>query len=367
MNNNNTNIQNQMVNSMNINNNIQNQMFSSMNYNNNIMQNQMLHSMNISNNVQNQIHNNMNNNNTNNQNQILNNMNNNNMQNQILNNMNNNNINMQNQMSNIMSNNNMQNQMSNIINSNNMQNQMPNFMNSNIMQNQMSFMSQFYNPNMNMNMNPQVVNNKEKDDDIYKNDPEDIYPYIKEPKKEIILVTSDLKRKRILIPDSLRKNELYYTSTKFRRYKYSEIKLFHNTILLDDDDTSIEGISNGDIIKINEYLDVDTSFSETLLLKYKNSERINITCTDSNGVKFIKSLPVDITVFDMMKAFYAAMEIPFKYFEGKFISNGMDLTDKKNEILKDLFKGSSSINITYCSLENLAGGDPFYNLKLEKF
>jgi len=346
MNNNNTNIQNQMVNSMNINNNIQNQMFSSMNYNNNIMQNQMLHSMNISNNVQNQIHNNMNNNNTNNQNQILNNMNNNNMQNQILNNMNNNNINMQNQMSNIMSNNNMQNQMSNIINSNNMQNQMPNFMNSNIMQNQMSFMSQFYNPNMNMNMNPQVVNNKEKDDDIYKNDPEDIYPYIKEPKKEIILVTSDLKRKRILIPDSLRKNELYYTSTKFRRYKY---------------------LSNGDIIKINEYLDVDTSFSETLLLKYKNSERINITCTNSNGVKFIKSLPVDITVFDMMKAFYAAMEIPFKYFEGKFISNGMDLTDKKNEILKDLFKGSSSINITYCSLENLAGGDPFYNLKLEKF
>ena len=68
----------------------------------------------------------------------------------------------------------------------------------------------------------------------------------------------------------------------------------------------------------------------------------------------------------MMKAFYAAMEIPFKYFEGKFISNGMDLTDKKNEILKDLFKGSSSISITYYSLENLTSGDPFYNLKTGK-
>ena len=114
------------------------------------------------------------------------------------------------------------------MNSNIMQNQMPIFMNSNIMQNQMTYMSQFYNQNMNMNMNmnPQVVNNKEKDYDIYKNEPEDIYPYIKEPKKEIILVTSDLKRKRILIPEYLSKNELYYTSSKFRRYKYSVMKLF---------------------------------------------------------------------------------------------------------------------------------------------
>ena len=66
----------------------------------------------------------------------------------------------------------------------------------------------------------------------------------------------------------------------------------------------------------------------------------------------------------MMKAFYAAMEIPFKYFEGKFISNGMDLTDKKNEILKDLFKGQASINY-YPPIE-LTGGDPFYNLKTGK-
>ena len=266
---------------------------------------------------------------------------------------------------------NMQNQMLNNMNINNnfMQNQILNNMNNNNMQNQMPFMSQFFYPNMNMNMNvnPQAIINQKKDDDIYKNEPEDIYPYIKEPKKEIILVSSDLKRKRILIPEFLSKNELYYTSTKFRRHKYSEIKLFHNTVLLDDDDTLIEGISNGDIIKINEYLDVDTSFSETLLLKYKNSKRVNIICTTtSNGIKYTIFLPVDITVLDMMKAFFAAMEVPFKYFEGKFIYNGMDLTDKKNESLKDLFKDLSSINITYFSLDNLIGGDHFYNLKTGK-
>lgn len=60
------------------------------------------------------------------------------------------------------------------------------------------------------------------------------------------------------------------------------------------------------------------------------------------------------------------MEVPFKYFEGKFIYNGMDLTDKKNESLKDLFKDSPNINITYFSLDNLIGGDHFYNLKTGK-
>ena len=120
------------------------------------------------------------------------------------------------------------------------QNQMMNNMNNNLMQNQMM-------NNMNNNFN-QNMNNNNDNNDIYKTEPEDIYPYIKEPKSEIIIVTAENKRKRIIIPKSLRKNELYYTSTKFRCYKYSTIKLFHNTELLDNDDTQIEHLSNGDIL-----------------------------------------------------------------------------------------------------------------------
>jgi len=160
-------------------------------------------------------------------------------------------------------------------------------------------------PTKSVDVNHQYVNNEEKDDDIYANEPEDIYPYIREPKKEIIIVTTNDKRKRILIPESLRKNELYYTSTNFRCKEYSDIKLYHNTVLLYDDDTSIECISNGDIIKINEYLDIDPSFYKTLLLKYKNSKMINIG--------FFKYFPVDITVMDMIKAFLTEIEVPFKY------------------------------------------------------
>ena len=100
----------------------------------------------------------------------------------------------------------MQYQMLNSAINNNMQNHMFNDMNNNIMQNQTSnIMNQFYNQNMAMNMNHQVANNKEKDDDLYKNEPEDVYPYIKAPKKEIIFVKSDFKRKRVLIPENLRK------------------------------------------------------------------------------------------------------------------------------------------------------------------
>ena len=289
---------------------------------------------------------------------------NNNMQSQMFNNMNI--INMQAQMLNNAINNNMQNQMFNDMNNNYMQNQMFNDMNNNYMQNQNSnIMNQFYHQNMAMNMNHQTTNNKEKDDDIYKNEPEDIYPYIKAPKKEIIFVKSDLKRKRVLIPENLRKNELYYTSTKFRFHKYSEIKLLHNAVKLDDDDTSIECISNGDNIKINEYLDLDTSYYESLCLKYKNSKFINITLNRRNGdkiIKIIKSFPVDITILDMMKVFITIMEIPFKYFDGKFIYGPNGLNGKKNELLKNVFEGDAVIFY----VEKIGGGNSFENLNTGK-
>ena len=249
-----------------------------------------------------------------------------------------------------------------------MQNQMNNqYMNMNIMQNQMlNNMNNNFNQNINMNINPQIENNKEKEEDIFKKEPEDIYPYIKDPKKEIIFVTSDFKRKRVLIPESLRKNELYYTSERFRCHKYSEIKLLHNTEILDNDDTSIECISNQDIIKINESLDVDTSFYESLLLKYKNFDGINISLYKSDGITIGRYFPSDLTVLDMMKVFLSIMKIPFKYLysDGSFLYNGENLIIKKNEFLKNLFKKSATI--TYSDSNQVIGGDPFINLKIGK-
>ena len=347
--------QNQMFNFNNMNQN-QNQMFNI----NNMSQNQMF---NINNMNQNQMFNNnymnqnqMLNNNYMNQNQMLNNNNIN--QNQMLNNIN------QNQ---IFNNNINQNQ---IFNNNFNQNQM---FNNNNNQNQMFHINNLNDKNMNMNidvieredMNHQFTNKEEEDDDIYANEPEDIYPYIKEPKKEIIIVKSDLKRKKVFIPETLKKNELYYTSRMFKCQKYSTIKLLHNTEILDDDDTSIECISNGDIIKINECLDIDSSFYKSLLLKHKNSKKIRIGLFSSLGNVLFKDFPIDITIIDMIKVFLTEMGIPFKNLkEFSFIYNGEILNkSKKNELLKDCLQDLSRIEFVQ---HNMVTNDPFNDLKIGK-
>ena len=186
-----------------------------------------------------------------------------------------------------------------------------------------------------------------------------------EPKKEIIFVKSDLKRKRVFIPETLKKNELYYTSRMFKCQKYSTIKLLHNTEILDDDDTSIECISNGDIIKINECLDIDSSFYKSLLLKHKNSKKIRIGLFSSLGIVLFKDFPNDITIIDMIKVFLTEMKIPFINLKDfSFIFNGEKLNNiKKNKLLKDCLQNLSRIEFVQ---HNLITNDPFNDLKLGK-
>jgi len=135
----------------------------------------------------------------------------------------------------------------------------------------------------------------------------------------------------------------------------------HNAEILDNDDTSIEYISNQDIIKINESLDVDTSYYESLLLKYKNFDGINILLESSSGINIAKYFPSDLTVF------LSIMGIPFKYLysDGFFTYNGCELIHQKNKILKNLFQ--SMAKIKYYELKRNIGGDPFINLRIGKF
>ena len=100
----------------------------------------------------------------------------------------------------------------------------------------------------------------------------DIIPICKEEKekrKEIIFIKSDFSKIRVRIPSYIRKNELYYIAGKFKCIKYSTIKLFHDTEILLNDDTSIDSISDGDYIKINENLDINDFYYKSLFLKHK--------------------------------------------------------------------------------------------------
>ena len=142
----------------------------------------------------------------------------------------------------------------------------------------------------------------------------------------------------------------------------------HNAEILDNDDTSIECISYQDIIKINESLDVDTSYYESLLLKYKNFDGKNISLERSSGIIISKYFPSDLTVLDMMKVFLSIMGIPFKYLYSDcfFTYNGCELIHQKNEILKNLFPYTYTAKIKYYEQKEIIAGDPFINLKIGK-
>ena len=103
-------------------------------------------------------------------------------------------------------------------------------------------------PNNNVNVNNQSQQEVEDEEENVG----DIIPICKEEKekrKEIIFVKSDFSKKRVRIPSYIRKNELYNIAEKFKCNNYSTIKLFHDTEILLNDDTSIDTISDGDFIK----------------------------------------------------------------------------------------------------------------------
>ena len=79
----------------------------------------------------------------------------------------------------------------------------------------------------------------------------DLYPYIKGERKEIIFVNTTNESKIVKIHLSLRKNDIYAIAEKYKSSRYYEIiQLIHNNKTLDNDDSSIDCILNGDSIKL---------------------------------------------------------------------------------------------------------------------
>ena len=305
---------------MNMMNNLKNNMFD--NPNMNMMNNPNINSMNNTNI-------NMNNNNNLNMN-MLNNSN--------MNMMNNTNINMDiNPKMNLMNNSNM-NMMNNI--------------NTNMINN--PSMNMFNYPNMNiMNDFKNMMNNSNIMDNDNMNNFEDVYPYIKENKIGIILKginNINNEKKYILIPSSLKKNELYYTAKKFRNIIldsniYSEIKLYHNNKLLNNDDSSIEFLLNGDLISVKSDTNFNSLYYQSILEIYKDSPKINITFRFTSGYQFNLVLPDNISLKQMFKIFFKEMNLEKNKYSLKFLYDGETMNTKDDRILKNIFGVNSTITI----------------------
>ena len=160
---------------------------------------------------------------------------------------------------------------------------------------------------------------------------DDIYPEIKEDKINVIFILSNNKRKYIKIPSSLRKNELCLVAERFRNIKYSDIALYYKNQLLNNDESTIEFMSDGDSIKMDEILDVDLNYYNSLLSQKSNKDLNNITLEASSS-KINRAYQKDATIEEIIKSFLSEMRIPFKlYLKDYYIKSGsrvLHLEDK---------------------------------------
>ena len=173
---------------------------------------------------------------------------------------------------------------------------------------------------------------------------EDVYEYIKEPKKKVIFLrVLDNKSFNILIPCSLRKNELYCTARYYKKFEYSEIQLFHNEKFLNNDETSIDCINEGDEIKIIEQLHgIDFSYYDLYLSKHKNEHLINIILISNRKNNKCFHFTLNTSIEEMLKIFFNELCIPENQRkENYFLFSGkrLDFYDKSTLFQKGIENG----------------------------
>ena len=162
---------------------------------------------------------------------------------------------------------------------------------------------------------------------------EDVYDYIIEEKKNIIFIRYDNSTKKVKIPNSLRKNELYLTANLYKLNKYSDITLSRNNLNLSADESSISDIPEGSEIYIIEELDVDSQYYKNYLKKHENETKINISFETNEGRRRNLSLTLNTTIQEMIKIYLFESNIPEKYKNDfTFHFNGMTINNEKSTL-----------------------------------
>jgi hypothetical protein len=225
----------------------------------------------------------------------------------------------------------------------------------------MNFVSQIYNNNMNMNINNFWINinqislllaiidfyhkNENEFVDIndkyqimnimnrlnpnlstLKQDNEILDPlhYINKPKKVVKFVNSDFKLFNVKIPTFIDKIDLYSIASLYSSLRISDILLISNNCIIKKDESSLDFISEGDLIIIIENrIYPDDSYYNSLLINNNNSKVMNVIWKNSSGLNINNlQFPTNITILQMKKAIYLKFgynnkEISCKWFSKK--------------------------------------------------
>lgn len=133
------------------------------------------------------------------------------------------------------------------------------------------------------------------------NEVQDPLYYIKGHKITIKFINSDFIIYKVRIPKSISKFDLYTIAKlyKFHKNSNSDILLIYNNNILNNDESSIEFISENDEFRIVELRNYpDDSYYK--FLNQKNIKKQNIIITFLSGHKVNFILPEDITISEMI-------------------------------------------------------------------
>ena len=198
-------------------------------------------------------------------------------------------------------------------------------------------------------MNNQIINNNiRKNNEINEKETiEDVYPYILEDKKIIKFKRYDDTIKKVKIPISLRKNELYSTANYYKINKYADILfLSYNNLNLEKDESSINNIIDGaEIFIMEELKGIESNYYQNYLKKYNDKDLITILFYQNYCLSKSLRFSLNSTIKEMLKIYLFEMNIPEEYKNDyHFIYNSKTINNS-SDLLKNIFNNNSQIKV----------------------
>jgi len=204
-----------------------------------------------------------------------------------------------------------------------------NFMNNNNIRMSVNYTNAQNNSYYNFNNNTRLMRQYSEPNLL---EPKDVYYYINEEKKVIIFERNDQRQFRVKVPLSLRNNELYYTAKKYKINEFSDMDLFYDNNLLNNDDSPINNIANGGKVIIVENLDeIKTSYyRKEYMPSLPRDDIINIIFKYSFGKTVSMTFSRKTKIRDMFKMFFQdnkVLEKGKQYYKFTFNSDTLNIND----------------------------------------
>ena len=161
----------------------------------------------------------------------------------------------------------------------------------------------------------------------------DPFPNIKEEKKIIYFINSDYYKIKIKIPKLISKIELYSIAKLYKVFRKTNILLIHKNIVLNEDDSLINDISEEDNIIIieNRYYPDETDYIN-LQQKYTTGQKLNIVF-DNEHLKNYLIISLNSTLSEFINSInekYGANHKDFRFILDSADGNSIEIQVVEN-------------------------------------